>query len=161
KDGTYPLTRTIKLIVPQSQLQNVPIQSLLWLIFSDENFTLLENQSFVGISFGDLPNIRSNLQTSFDAAVAAAETANVLTAPVTGDTSATEEAGSTAEPVATDEPAATDEAASPTDEVVVTEEATVTEEVVVTEEATATEETAATDEPAATDEAAPTATPAA
>ncbi|MBC8171607.1 MAG: substrate-binding domain-containing protein [Anaerolineae bacterium] len=154
KDGTYPLTRSVKLIVGQTALQNPVVQALLWLIYSDENFSLLENAGYVGLSFGDLPVIRDNLQTSFAAATAAAEAAAALTGPVVTDNTATEEPGATAETSVTDEPVATEEVPA-TDEATATEETVATEEVPATDETSATDEAAATEEATATDEATP------
>lgn len=160
KDGTYPLTRSVQLIVSNTALQSQAVQSLLWLIFSDENFSLLENSGYVGLAFGDLPNIRDSLQSIFVAADAAAAAAaalggDVITdSPVTDEPRATEETSATEEVAATEDATATDEATA-TEETAATEDATATEETVATDEATATEETAATEDATATEETAP------
>lgn len=133
-DGTYPLTIDLNLVVGQSNLQNNVVQSLLWYIFSDANYSLIESAGLIGISFGDLPAIRDTLQSAFTQAAAVPEVVATAEAGATDEVSATEDAS------ATDEPAATIE-------------------VIASEEAAATEDVTA--EPAATEDATPEATPAA
>lgn len=103
-NGSYPLIRTAQLIVREFSLTGAAVQSYLWTIFSDENFSVLQNEGYVGIDFGDLPAIRSELETQFSLA----ET-NLAA-------SVQEEAEATAEPSteATEEPEieATEEAES-------------------------------------------------
>jgi phosphate transport system substrate-binding protein len=141
-DGSYVLTNDLNLVVSQTGLQNNLVQSLLWFIFSDANYSLIEGAGIVGISFGELPAVRDALQTAFN------EAAEVPEATGTEEPGATAEAGATAEVIATEDASATTEA-------VVTEEASsATDEPALTEEVTVVTEEAATDEPAVTEEAA-------
>lgn len=95
-DGSYPLSRSASLLVNETSLADISVQSFLWTLFSDRGWTTIDSQGFVGIEFGELLAIRSELETQFSLA----ET-NLAEAVVTPD------AESTAEPDAdaTDEPA--------------------------------------------------------
>jgi phosphate transport system substrate-binding protein len=130
-DGTYPYARNLRINVTQASLSDPAVQSLLWFIFSDNNYALFENSGLIGVPFGQLAAIRSELQDAFDAAI---------------------EVVSTEEPGATDEPVATSE-------VDATDEVNATEPVEATDEASATEEVAATEDTVATEEITPEATP--
>jgi hypothetical protein len=68
------------------------VQSLLWFAMSDDNYKLLEDSGFLGISFGDLPVLRDTLQKDFDQAQIAA------TAKAEATPEATPEATSTPAP---------------------------------------------------------------
>jgi phosphate transport system substrate-binding protein len=92
KNGSYPLTRTTKLIVSLPSLARSEVQSLLWFAMSDDNYKLLEDSGFLGISFGDLPVLRDTLQKDFDQAQIAA------TAKAEATPEATPEATSTPAP---------------------------------------------------------------
>jgi phosphate transport system substrate-binding protein len=109
-DGSYPLTTDLNIVVGQSGLQNSVIQSLLWYIFSDANYSLIENSGFVGLSFGDLPALRDALQTAFTEAAAAPDTSATPEVGATDEAVATEEAASTVEVIATEETQGTAEA---------------------------------------------------
>jgi hypothetical protein len=142
-DGSYVLTNDLNIVVSQTGLQNNLVQSLLWFIFSDANYSLIEGAGIVGVSFGELPAVRDALQTAFNEAAAVPE--------ATG----TEEPGATAEAVATGEVIATEDASATTEAVVTEEAAATTDEPALTEEVTVVTEEAATDEPAVTEEATP------
>lgn len=68
--GEYAYNTPAKLIVNNGALAAPEIQSLLWYIFSDSNYSLLENAGLIGVNFGDLPAIRSELQDIFADALA-------------------------------------------------------------------------------------------
>jgi hypothetical protein len=72
-NDSYPLSRPANLIVSRPALSRVEVQSLLWYWASDENYNLLENAGYVGLAFGDLPNLREDLQRLFNQAAAEAE----------------------------------------------------------------------------------------
>jgi ABC-type phosphate transport system substrate-binding protein len=122
-NGTYPYARNLRINVTQASLSDPAVQSLLWFIYSDSNYALFANSGLIGIPFGQLADIRSELQSAFDAAIEAAST---------------EEPGATAEVGATDEP-------SSTAEVNATADADTTIEVEPTAEADATDEVSATE----------------
>lgn len=67
-DGTYPLSRTANLLVSEASLADINVQSLVWRLFSDQGWTTIEREGFIGIDFGDLPAIRSSLETEFSLA---------------------------------------------------------------------------------------------
>lgn len=74
RDGSYALTRDVQLVVSRRALNRPEIQSFLWYIFSDENFTRFDLNDLHGLELSALPDIREGLQAEFDAAVAAAAT---------------------------------------------------------------------------------------
>lgn len=98
-DGTYPLSRSLRLVVGELQLTRDDVQSLLWFMAADENYGLFETSGLSGIPFTAMADLRVRLQDAFDAAELAAATP--------------------AEPEATDEP---DAAAEATPEAEATEE---------------------------------------
>ncbi len=67
-DETYPLTRTFKLIVNRLAMARTEVQSLLWTIASDANFSQLQANGYIGLSFSALPDLRDSLQQMFIAA---------------------------------------------------------------------------------------------
>lgn len=64
-DGSYPITEDNKLIVNRGALARSEIQSLIWYLFSDANYFLIENAGLIGLEFGNLPLIRGELQEIF------------------------------------------------------------------------------------------------
>jgi phosphate transport system substrate-binding protein len=99
-DGTYPLSRSASLLVNELSLTDISVQSFIWRLFSDQSWTSLDSNGFVGIDFGDLPAFRAELEVQFSLA----ET-NVAANVGTPDAESTEEPNieSTEEPDATDE----------------------------------------------------------
>lgn len=93
-DGSYPLSEPLMMIVNQVSLNRMEVQSLVWYIFSDENYALYENAGLVGVDFAELPDIRDGLQVDFSEARAAAEAAAAAAAEATPEatTEATEAA---------------------------------------------------------------------
>ncbi len=76
KDGSYLISRDTQLLVNKASLTKVQVQSFLWFLASDENYSALQTAGFVGLSFGDLPGLRDTLQKAYvDAAIAAAAAA--------------------------------------------------------------------------------------
>lgn len=75
-DGSYPLSRSAQLLVNNASLTKVQVQSFLWYMASDENYSALEQNGFIGVTFGSLPALRETLQKAYvDAAVAASQAA--------------------------------------------------------------------------------------
>lgn len=70
-DGSYPLSRPATLVISQFALSRPEVQSLLWYLASDTNYAALENAGFVGLNFGELPDVRTMLQSAFAEATAA------------------------------------------------------------------------------------------
>jgi len=64
-DGSYPLTRPGQLIINKSSLAKLEVQAFAWYLLSNENFPNLEANGFIGVRFGDLDDIRANLQQAF------------------------------------------------------------------------------------------------
>ncbi|MCY4070886.1 MAG: substrate-binding domain-containing protein [Chloroflexi bacterium] len=64
-NGTYPLSRPASLLAKETALTDINVQSLLWSLFSDDNWQLLEGEEFVGIERADLPARRRQLETLF------------------------------------------------------------------------------------------------
>lgn len=88
-DGTYLLTQSAQVVVSQSALNNVAVQSLLWSFFTEANFISLERAGFVGLNFGDLPAMRESLQNAFTLASQAPEAVD----EVSEDSDVTDEDG--------------------------------------------------------------------
>lgn len=106
-DGTYALSRPLDLIVNRLSMARQEVQSLLWFMASDANYSLLASNGVVGLSFSDLPALRERLQQLFvqaaeEVAQAAADAANA-TPEATAE--ATAEATSDAPEAAATEPA--------------------------------------------------------
>ncbi len=75
-DGTYPLSRGATLLVNKASLTKIQVQSYLWYLASDANFSQFERAGFIGVTFGSLPALRQTLQKAYlDAAEAAAQAA--------------------------------------------------------------------------------------
>jgi hypothetical protein len=69
-------------VVNEASLTKVPVQSFLWFLASDSNFTSLQNSGFIGMSFSDLPALRDTLQKAFKtAAENAAKAAEATPSP--------------------------------------------------------------------------------
>lgn len=77
--GAYSLSRPASLLADEMALTDINVQSLLWSVFSDDNWQLLAGEAFVGIERADLPARRRHLETLFwqaaSKAAALAETA--------------------------------------------------------------------------------------
>jgi len=67
-DGTYPLSRPATLLVNELSLTDISLQSYIWRIFSDQGWSIIDREGFIGIQFGDLPAVRSDLETEFSLA---------------------------------------------------------------------------------------------
>ncbi len=87
-DGTYALTQPLLLIVNRAAFAKPQVQSLLWFMLSDENYIALQSLDLVGLRFGDLPELRANLQETYtlvaqEVAAAVAEATPEATAEAT------------------------------------------------------------------------------
>ncbi len=63
--GAYPLSRRASLLISEESLAQSQVQSFLWRLTDEDNWSLLERNGFVGASALDLPIIRRNLTTWF------------------------------------------------------------------------------------------------
>ncbi len=68
---SYPYSIAGKLIISQSALARTEVQSFVWYLFQDNNYFLYNNAGLVGITFGDLTDIRDGLQETFEVATTA------------------------------------------------------------------------------------------
>lgn len=64
-NGAYPLSRPASILANEMALTDINVQSLLWSVFSDGNWQLLDREGFVGIEQPDLPARRRQLETLF------------------------------------------------------------------------------------------------
>lgn len=64
-NGTYPLSRPASLLAKEISLADINVQSLLWSLFADDSWPILEREGFVGIDRADLPVRRRRLETLF------------------------------------------------------------------------------------------------
>lgn len=85
-DGTYPLTRPGSLLVNELSLTDISVQSFVWRLFSDQGWTNIDREGFVGIDFGSLPAVRNELEVQFSLAEA-----NVAASVSSPDAESTEE----------------------------------------------------------------------
>ncbi|GAB5489927.1 MAG: PstS family phosphate ABC transporter substrate-binding protein [Phototrophicaceae bacterium] len=93
-DGSYTISRNLTMLVKESSLATVPVQSLVWSMFTDGNFTIIESFDFVGgINADDLSQFRSDLLVQFEEATTASLSAPEVTPEVTPEATseATEE----------------------------------------------------------------------
>ena len=67
-DGTYALARPASLLVSEAALADVNVQSLLWSLYGDDNWTQVAGDGFIGLSALDLPALRRDLQMAFRSA---------------------------------------------------------------------------------------------
>lgn len=65
ENSTYPLSRRASMLISEESLAKAQVQSFLWSLTDDDNWSLLERNGFVGASTLDLPIIRRNLSTWF------------------------------------------------------------------------------------------------
>ncbi len=112
-DGTYPLARQVNLLVNEVALGRSEVQSLVWFMFSDENYPLFAATGLISTPFAALPELRAELESTFASAAEAAAAA--VLAEVTAES--TPEAETTDEPEATQDatPEATAEATPETE----------------------------------------------
>jgi phosphate transport system substrate-binding protein len=104
-DGSYPLSRPVQLLINQSALARIEVMSFIWYLIADENYVSLEDAGFIGLSFADLANARSSLQTAYNEASAAAREAEATAEPgveLTAEPEATGESTAEAEAEATE-----------------------------------------------------------
>jgi len=74
-NGDYPLSRPVTLLASTAALARPEVQSVLWYLLSDANFGTIEAAGLIGLTFTDLGDIRTALQTAFNEAAAAAAAA--------------------------------------------------------------------------------------
>lgn len=70
--GAYPLSRPASLLVNEMSLADISLQSYLWHLFSEQGWSAMEREGFVGLNFVDLAAVRSRLETQFGLAEAKA-----------------------------------------------------------------------------------------
>ena len=83
--GAYPLARSASLLVNEGPLADISLQSYLWRLFSEEGWSRMGDEGFVGINFVDLAALRSSLETQFSLAQAAAEASETAEAEIEAD----------------------------------------------------------------------------
>ena len=71
ENNSYPLSRQASMLISEQALAKAQVQSFLWRLADDDNWSLLEREGFVGAHSLDLPIIRRNLATWFAQAAAA------------------------------------------------------------------------------------------
>lgn len=96
-EGSYPYISNGRLVANLRALARSEVQSYLWFLLEDENYTLLVDNNLVGFEFGELPTLRGELETTFSDAIALAST------PVEPEVTAEPEAEAAPEAEATDE----------------------------------------------------------
>jgi phosphate transport system substrate-binding protein len=78
-DDTYPYTESAFINIDEAALAGAEtgqaLQSILWFMYSDENYQGIEDAGFIGVSPTDLQDIRDGLQDLYDDIVVAEPTA--------------------------------------------------------------------------------------
>ena len=69
-DGSYRLSRGASLLIREEAMADINIQSLLWTLLNDLNWSKVEGEGFVGATILELPSVRRGLQRAFTAAAA-------------------------------------------------------------------------------------------
>lgn len=87
-DNSYPISRPFTLVINRASLAKPQVQSLLWYALSDENYLAIQFSGLAGLEFGDLAEIRAELQDLFTVVTEEA----VIAAEATPDPSAAAEA---------------------------------------------------------------------
>ena len=64
-NGVYPLSRSSSLLVSETSLADVSLQSYLWRLFSEAGWSAMTREGFIGLNFVDLAAVRSRLETQF------------------------------------------------------------------------------------------------
>ena len=64
-NGGYALSRPATLLIRQESLANINAQSYLWSLFSDDNWSMLEREGFIGLSALEAAGARRDLQRWF------------------------------------------------------------------------------------------------
>lgn len=70
-EGAYALSRETSLLVREAALADVNVQSMLWTLYGDDNWSQVTRQGFIGTSALDLPVVRRELQAAFHTAESA------------------------------------------------------------------------------------------
>jgi phosphate transport system substrate-binding protein len=90
-NGSYALTRGVTLLVNEQSLETEPVKALLWSLFSDSNFTLVNATGFAGLELSDFADARDLLQTKFDEIAARLAEEAAVETPAEATTEATPE----------------------------------------------------------------------
>lgn len=67
-DGSYPLQRSLSLVIAQDSLADVNVQSFLWTLFDDMNVQALRGAGIAAVDRRDLTLTRDRLEDEFEAA---------------------------------------------------------------------------------------------
>ncbi len=70
-DSSYTLSRGTTLLVREAALADINVQSFLWTLYGDDNWSQVTRAGFIGTSALELPVVRRELQMAFHTAEAA------------------------------------------------------------------------------------------
>ena len=65
RDGSYALTRPASILAREAALSDKTVQSLLWTLYTDEQWSQVTRAGFIGATSLELPAIRRDLQAAF------------------------------------------------------------------------------------------------
>ena len=88
--GAYPLSRSASLLVSDTALADVSLQSYLWRLFSESGWSAMTREGFIGLNFVDLAAARSRLETQFRLAESKAAASVDSSDPPAAETDETE-----------------------------------------------------------------------
>ncbi len=87
-DNSYAISRPFTLVINRASLAKPQVQSLLWFALSDENYLAIQFSGLSGLEFGDLAELRAELQGLYTVVTEEA----IIAAEATPDPNATAEA---------------------------------------------------------------------
>ncbi len=92
-DGTYPLARETRLVISETALQRIEVQSFVWFMLDESRINLLTANGFIGFDVATLNEVRDTLQAAYEAATeaAAAEAEAAAEASAAGESDAAAE----------------------------------------------------------------------
>ncbi len=93
RDGSYPLSRRLFLVVNQNQLTQTALQSVLWFLYDDENVVRLSSLGFLPFDSDELFAIRNDLVEAYRMAEQTAAEALPEATAIAPDAEVTPEAG--------------------------------------------------------------------
>ncbi len=68
EDGSYALSRAASLLIREAALADTSVQSYVWTLLDESNWSTLESEGFIGVSALELPALRRNMLRAFSEA---------------------------------------------------------------------------------------------
>ena len=65
EDGSYPLSRSVSLLIREAAMADINVKSYLWTLLDETNWSTVESDGFIGVSAVELPTIRRDVLRAF------------------------------------------------------------------------------------------------